>query len=111
MPDLDLSPENLRASFQSLNVQSNSLLEQLNPLWEELAAITDGTWTDGNLAEARAREATLRADIRALQDQRAPIEQQRASLAQLLRDRTTGLANTGPIPDDLVALRDRATDD
>lgn len=79
MPDIDLSPETLRAEFQSLTDQVAAKRSVIDPLRET---------RDATVAANREAEATLDAEIRAAEDGLADVENRRANISRFLNGKT-----------------------
>src|SRR5690349_3404529 len=90
MATMDFSPDALRKHFHALSAKRAKIDEKLDPLRRELNDIVAGEGKAGKmtLAQARKREAELRADIVKLQRELAPIESERATVANALRGQT-----------------------
>ena len=84
---MDFSPENIRARFHELTAKHDKLQEKLQPLRDELDALVGGD-TRLTVRAAQAREAEIRPQIKKLQNQLFPIEQERAVCARALGGKT-----------------------
>lgn len=94
---MNISKETFTERFHELSAKTSKIQERLTPLRDELAAIVAGT-ADLSLSAAKKREATLRAKIRAGQDELIPIEQERAMCSRALG------GATGPLREDAAFL-------
>lgn len=94
---MDFSPEKLREHFHKLSAKASALHENLDPLRKELGEIVSGD-TKLSVKEAIAREAEVRAAIRAGNAELAPIEMERAAVARALG------GQTGPLREDAAYL-------
>lgn len=83
---MDFTPENLRKRWKELTAKHDAIDAKLSPLREEL----DATLADESLTVkvARAKEAKLRPQIKALQEELYPIEMERAAVARALGGKT-----------------------
>jgi len=90
MADLDFSPENLRKHFHALTAKRVKIDAKLDPLRRELNELVAGTGAAAKLTlvAASKREEVVRAEIVKLQRQLAPIENERAALANALKGQT-----------------------
>jgi len=84
---MDFAPEKLRARFHELTAERAKIDAKLDPARAELDALVAGE-TDLTVKKAKAREAKLREQIVALQDQLFPIENERAAVARALGGKT-----------------------
>jgi chromosome segregation ATPase len=84
---MDFSPDKIRARFHELTGERAKIDAKLDPLRDELASLIAGD-TDLTVKKARAREATVRDRIVDLQQQLAPIENERAACARALGGKT-----------------------
>jgi hypothetical protein len=82
-----LTNATFKARWDELSAQRVAIDAVLDPKRAELDSIVAGT-ADMTLAEAREREPVLRAEIRALQAELFPIEQERAACARALSGKT-----------------------
>ena len=80
---MDLSPENLKKHLLTLNAKAEKIEAKLQPLRDELDGLVAG---DGDLTvkEARKREEKIRPQIKALQAELAPIENERGVVTRAL---------------------------
>jgi ElaB/YqjD/DUF883 family membrane-anchored ribosome-binding protein len=84
---MDFSPDKIRARFHDLTSEGEKIRAKLDPLRSELDALVAGD-TDLTVKKANAREAKIRSQIRELQNQLFPIEQERAACARALGGKT-----------------------
>ncbi len=91
---MDFSPETLRKHFARLTAEKNALCADLDPLRQELHDIVDGN-VDMTIAEAKDREAAVRAQIVTLQNKVHPIEMERATVARALGGKTGDPSSAG----------------
>ena len=78
---MDFSPEALREHFWKLTVKREAIDRKLDPLREKLNKAGGRDMTE-------AAEAKLRQQIRDLQNELAPIENERAAVARALGGQT-----------------------
>ena len=89
MAKMDFSPENLRKRFHELSADRAAIDKKLDPLRAELDNLVAGKGTGKmTVAQARKQEEKLRAQIRDMQEQLAPIETERAAVARALGGKT-----------------------
>jgi uncharacterized membrane protein len=88
---MDFSPEALRAHFQTLTAQRAAIDVKLDPLRDELDELMQNDKLPAGVV--REREAGLREQIRSLQNELAPIEQERAAVARALNGKTSEAVN------------------
>lgn len=84
---MDFSPENLRKQFRLLTTNHDKVQDRLQPLRDELDALVSGD-TKLSAKEAIKREATIRPQIKKLQNELYPIEMERAAVARALGGKT-----------------------
>jgi chromosome segregation ATPase len=84
---MDFSPDKIRARFHELTAERAKIDAKLDPLRAELADLISGD-TDLTAKKARSREASVRDKIVDLQQQLAPIENERAACARALGGKT-----------------------
>ena len=90
MANLDFSPETLRKHFHARTAQRVKIDAKLDPLRRELNELVAGEGAAAKLTvkQARKREEEVRAEIVKLQRQLAPIEAERAAVANALKGQT-----------------------
>lgn len=86
---MDFSPEKLRGHFGKLTGERGRIDKKLEPARAELDALVAGD-TKLSVKAAQTREAKLREQIKALQDELYPIEMERAAVARALGGKTSG---------------------
>lgn len=84
---MDFSPDKIRARFHELTAEREKIDAKLEPLREERDAIIHGD-TDLTVKKAKARQHALDEKIVDLQQQLAPIENERAACARALGGKT-----------------------
>lgn len=84
---MDFSPDKIRARFHELTGERAKIDAKLDPLREELADLIAGE-TELTVKKARVREEVVREKIVDLQQQLAPIENERAACARALGGKT-----------------------
>jgi chromosome segregation ATPase len=84
---MDFSPDKIRARFHELTAERAKIDAKLNPLRAELDELAAAD-TKLSVKAARAREAKVRDQIKALQNQLFPIENERAACARALGGKT-----------------------
>lgn len=84
---MDFSPATIRARFWELTAAHDALQLELDPLRQELDMLVAGD-TELSVSAAKAREAEIRPQIKALQEQLFPIEMERAVCARALSGKT-----------------------
>lgn len=84
---MDYDPKSLRKQFHKLTADHDAIQKKLQPLRDELDALTAGEG-DITVKKARAREEVIRPKIRDLQNELYPIEMERAAVARALGGKT-----------------------
>lgn len=84
---LDFSPETIRKRFHDLTREHDAIDARLTPLRAELDNLVSGK-TKLTVAKAKAREAEVREQIKTLQSELYPIEQERALCSRALGGKT-----------------------
>lgn len=84
---MDFRPDKIRARFHELTAERAKIDAKLDPLRTELDALVAGE-TDLTAKKVIAREAKVREQIKALQEQLFPVENERAACARALGGKT-----------------------
>jgi chromosome segregation ATPase len=85
---MDFSPDNIRDRFHELTNERAKVDAKLNPLRDERDAIIRGDSDHTSIKKARQRQEVLDEKIAELQQQLAPIENERAACARALGGKT-----------------------
>ncbi|OGT55486.1 MAG: hypothetical protein A3E01_09260 [Gammaproteobacteria bacterium RIFCSPHIGHO2_12_FULL_63_22] len=80
---MKFTTEAIQKRMDELGEQRVPLSDQRDALWAELSALSAGD-TELSVKDARARESTIRDEIKALNAKLAPIDDERANCARAL---------------------------